>query len=340
MKRSRTRLLITGGAGFIGYNLVNYLLKKNKYNILNIDKLSYAGYYYKKYPIVSKNYKFVKCDIGNKNKIRKLLNTFKPNKIINLAAESHVDNSINNPSEFIKNNVISIFNFIEEVRNYLQKNKVNDNFIFHHISTDEVYGDLEKNRNAFSEQSPYRPSSPYSASKSSIDHILRAYFRTYNFPVVISICSNNFGPFQNVEKLIPLTINNIIHEKNIPIYGNGKQIRDWIYVLDHVDALERVFKKGIMGETYNISTNNKLSNIEVIKKIIKIFDRDFPRSNKESYSNLIRYVKDRPGHDNKYILNSNKIKKKLNWNLSSSFNKSLELTIKWYIKEINKNEKK
>ncbi len=336
MKKNKTRLLITGGAGFIGYNLINHLLKKNKYEILNLDKISYAGYYYKKYPIVSKNYKFAKFDIGNIKKINTLLNDFKPNKIINLAAESHVDNSIKNPSKFIRNNVISIFNFIEEVRNYIKNNKVKKNFIFHHISTDEVYGDLAKSGSAFTEQSPYRPSSPYSASKSSIDHILRAYFRTYNFPVVISVCSNNFGPFQNIEKLIPLVINNIINEKKIPIYGNGMQIRDWIYVLDHVDALEKVFLKGIKGETYNISTNNRLTNISIIKKIIEIFDKDFPRPNKKSYSDLITYVKDRPGHDQKYALNNNKIKKGLNWNRSTNFNKSLELTIKWYIKEITK----
>ncbi len=337
MQKNKTKLLITGGAGFIGYNLIKYLIKKNNYKILNLDKISYAGYYYKKYPIKSKNYKLIKCDIGNNKKIKKILNEYRPDKIINLAAESHVDNSINNPTQFIKNNILSTFNFIENVRIYLKNNKFNKNFVFHHISTDEVYGDLEYKKIKFKETSPYNPSSPYSASKSSIDQILKAYYRTYKFPIIISVCSNNFGPYQNIEKLIPKTINNILMNKKIPIYGNGMQIRDWIYVSDHVSALEKIFMQGSKGETYNISTNNVKTNIDIIKNIIKIFDRSHPRKNKKSYSDLISYVEDRPGHDKKYALDSSKIKKKLNWRVSSSFNKALELTVKWYIKEKIKN---
>ena len=337
MKSKKINILITGGAGFIGYNLINYLIQTNKYEILNLDKISYASKYYKKNPIKSKNYKFIKCDIGNNKKVKTILKNFKPDKIINLAAESHVDNSINNPSKFIKNNILSTFNFIENIRLYLKFNKYNKNFVFHHISTDEVYGDLENKKIKFKETSPYNPSSPYSASKSSIDQILKAYFRTYRFPVIISMCSNNFGPYQNIEKLIPKTINNILINKKIPIYGNGMQIRDWIYVVDHVKALEKVFMRGSIGETYNISTNNTKTNIDIIKNIIKIFDKIYPRKNNKSYLDLISYVEDRPGHDKKYALDSSKIKKKLNWKFASDFNQSLELTIKWYINKKNKN---
>ena len=337
MKSKKLNILITGGAGFIGHNLINYLIETKKYKILNLDKISYASVYYKENPIKSKNYKFIKCDIGNNKKVKTILKNFKPDKIINLAAESHVDNSINNPSKFIKNNILSTFNFIENVRLYLKFNNYNKNFVFHHVSTDEVYGDLENKKTKFKETSPYNPSSPYSASKSSIDQILKAYFRTYRFPVIISMCSNNFGPYQNIEKLIPKTINNILINKKIPIYGNGMQIRDWIYVVDHVKALEKVFMHGSIGETYNISTNNTKTNIDIIKIIIKIFDRIYPKKNKKSYLDLISYVEDRPGHDKKYALDSSKIKKKLNWKFASDFNQSLELTIKWYINKKNKN---
>ena len=280
MKSKKLNILITGGAGFIGHNLINYLIETKKYKILNLDKISYASVYYKENPIKSKNYKFIKCDIGNNKKVKTILKNFKPDKIINLAAESHVDNSINNPSKFIKNNILSTFNFIENVRLYLKFNNYNKNFVFHHVSTDEVYGDLENKKTKFKETSPYNPSSPYSASKSSIDQILKAYFRTYKFPVIISMCSNNFGPYQNIEKLIPKTINNILINKKIPIYGNGMQIRDWIYVVDHVKALEKVFMRGSIGETYNISTNNTKTNIDIIKNIIKIFDRIYKKIKK------------------------------------------------------------
>ena len=319
------KIIVTGGLGFIGSNLIELLLKKNFY-IINIDKVTYSSNFYNTSEFTkNKNYKFIQCDINNK-KILNILNKFKPVGIFNLAAETHVDRSIDDPSDFIKSNINGVYNILECFKKYCEKNKKSKLI---HISTDEVYGDVLKGRS--DENYPYKPSSPYAASKASSDHLVYSYVRTYNLPAIITNCSNNYGPKQHPEKLIPKLIYNILNNKSLPIYGNGKNSREWIYVKDHCEALLKVFQKGKIGEFYNIGSNKNLNNLEICKELIKI-----AKKNHSIGSNVkIQFVKDRPGHDIRYALDSKKIIKSLKWKTKVSFEKGLEKTFLWYLHNNN-----
>ena len=314
------KIIVTGGLGFIGSNLIELLLKK-KFYVINLDKISYSSNFYNtKEFIRNKNYKFIKCNIDEK-KLIKIFLKYKPVGIFNLAAETHVDRSIDNPQDFIKSNIVGTYNLLESFRKFSHKNKKTRLI---HISTDEVYGDILKGR--ADEKYAYKPSSPYAASKASSDHLVYSYVRTYKIPAIVTNCSNNYGPKQHPEKLIPKLIYNILNNKNLPIYGKGKNSREWIYVMDHCDALFKVFKKGKFGEFYNIGSNKNLNNIEITKSLINVAKK---------YLNIgpnvkINYVKDRPGHDIRYALNSKKIKKKLNWSPSTRFNDGIKKTFLWY----------
>ena len=317
------KIIVTGGSGFIGSNLVNYLIKK-KYFVINIDKLTYSSNTYQKASLSKKNYKFLKIDINNKFKIKKIIKKYKPECIFNLAAETHVDRSIDSPFQFINSNILGVFNILEAIR---ENNKKNKKIKLVHISTDEVYGDVLNNRS--NENFPYNPSSPYSASKASADHLIKSYVRTYKLPAVISNCCNNYGPYQFPEKLIPKMISNIFRNKPLPIYAKGQNSREWIHVEDHCDALYKIFKKGKIGESYNVGSNVNLKNIKLVKNILKIFKE------KKYYMGKnvkIKFVKDRPGHDFRYALNSNKIRKQIGWKSSISLTKGLNMTIDWYLK--------
>jgi len=318
------KIIVTGGLGFIGSNLINILQKK--YFIINIDKVSYASNHKNIDPNI-KNYKFYKQDINNKIFIKNILKKYKPSIIFNLAAETHVDRSIDGPSSFIESNIIGVFNLLEAIRGY------NNRIKLIHVSTDEVYGDLKKNYKS-KEEDAYNPSSPYSASKASGDLLIKSYIRTYKVPAVITNCCNNFGPNQYPEKLIPTIIYNILHNKPIPIYGKGKNIREWIYVEDHCNALIKIAEKGLIGENYNIGSGNILNNIEIVKKIIKSFKKNNYNHNIKS---RIQLIKDRPGHDLRYCLDSSKIRNKLKWECKSSFNQSINDTVIWYINKFKTN---
>jgi dTDP-glucose 4,6-dehydratase len=318
------KIIITGGLGFIGSNLINIL--KNKYFIINIDKITYASNFKNIDPYI-KNYKFYKQDINNKIFIKSILKKYNPSIIFNLAAETHVDRSIDGPEEFIKSNIFGVFSLLESIRNYKKKIKLI------HISTDEVYGDIKKNYKS-KEDDAYKPSSPYSASKASGDLLIKSYIRTYKIPAIITNCCNNFGPNQYPEKLIPTIIYNIINKKPIPIYGEGKNVREWIYVKDHCDALIKIAKKGILGENYNIGSGIVLNNIQIAKKIISAFKKiNFNKNIK----NKIIFVQDRPGHDLRYCLDSSKIKNKLKWKCKSNFDQRINETIFWYITQFKNN---
>ena len=324
-------ILVTGGCGFIGTNFIHSLISKD-FNILNIDKLTYAAGLNNLQDLSSNaRYSFFKGDISDPDLIKKILIDFQPDYIINFAAESHVDNSIKSSWEFIQSNIFGTFNLLEQTKNYYLKLSEDKKSIFkyHQISTDEVYGDMDKE--LFHEYSQYRPSSPYSASKASADHLVRAWQRTYGLPTIITNCSNNFGPFQYPEKLIPVVIISALNEKRIPVYGDGKQIRDWIYVSDHCDALMSCIKHGKVGETYNIGSSNQLSNLDLIGIICSIMDKIQPRNNSKSYKDLIEFIKDRPGHDRKYGINSTKAMRELDWKPKIEFHQALEDTIKWYL---------
>lgn len=319
------RFIVTGGYGFIGSNLIRSLLmRKNK--VLNIDNLSYAAQKYNLHDIKSKNYHFKKVDINNKEKLIKIFKDFKPHGIFNLAADTHVDRSIDDSSNFIKNNILGVYNLLEAIKE--SKKKYNIKIKLIHISTDEVYGDIPKPKRS-DENHIYLPSSPYSASKASSDHLVTSYVRTHKINAVISNCSNNYGPRQFPEKLIPKMIYNIINNKYLPVYSKGKNLREWIYVSDHCDALIKLFFKGKIGEKYNIGSGIDCSNILLIKKILKIFkDKNIKIGKKVK----IKFIKDRPGHDFRYALNSNKIKKYLNWKPKIDLNLGLSITIDWYLK--------
>ena len=318
------KIIVTGGLGFVGSNLVKLLIKK-KYYVVNLDKVSYASSFYNLKNINNKYYKFYKGDICNNKLIKRLLKKHKPIALFNLAAETHVDRSIEHPIDFIKSNILGVFNILECVKSYHKQNK---KFKMLHISTDEVYGDIKKNYKS-KENDKYKPSSPYSASKASADHLINSYVRTYKLPILISNCCNNFGPNQFPEKLIPKTIFNIIINKNIPIYGKGKNQREWIYVEDHCRALITLIKKGKIGESYNVGTGLTINNLKLAQKIIKIYKSNF---DKKKQKIRIEFVKDRPGHDFRYALNSSKIRKKLGWKHLYSFNKALIKTVEWYLK--------
>ena len=314
------KFIVTGGAGFIGSNLVKFLLKK-KYFIINIDNLSYsANLYNLKGLKKNKNYVFLKADLNDKKKIIKILNQFKPDGIFNLAAETHVDRSIDDPKNFIYSNILGTYNLLESILNYKRKIKLV------HISTDEVYGDLLKGRS--DEKYPYRPSSPYSSTKASSDHLVNAYVRTYKINAVISNCCNNYGPNQFPEKLIPKLIFNIINNKLLPIYAKGKNSREWMHVQDHCEALLMIYLKGKVGESYNIGSGINIKNIDLAKKLIKIAKIKYRINDKKI---KIKYIKDRPGHDFRYALNSQKIKKKLGWKSKISLDQGLSQTFSWYL---------
>ncbi len=329
------KLIVTGGAGFIGSTLIRRSLKQKKYEILNLDKLTYASNLNSIEDLKSDpNYSFIKCDICDYQLLEKIIIDFKPNKIIHLAAESHVDRSIDNSFSFIETNIIGTYNLLEIARKYFSSlsSYEKNQFIFHHVSTDEVYGSLDFDDKKFDERSSYKPNSPYSASKASSDHLVRAWNKTYNLPTVITNCTNNYGPFQFPEKLIPLTILKCLSHENIPIYGSGSQIRDWLYVEDHADALLRILERCDSGEVYNIGGNCEKSNLQVVEYICKILDEIFPSKKINNYSQLITFVKDRPGHDKRYAMNINKIKKDYNWRPLETFESGMKKTIKWYLK--------
>ncbi len=318
------KVIVTGGLGFIGSNLIDLLISKN-YFVINIDKVTYSSNFYntREYK-KSKRYKFLKCDIKDKQ-IKKILFKYKPAAIFNLAAETHVDRSIDSPESFIQSNIIGVFNLLECFKQYVKNHKSK----LIHISTDEVYGDVLSGRS--SENYPYQPSSPYAASKAASDHLVSSYVRTYKIPAMITNCSNNYGPKQHPEKLIPKLIYNILNNKPLPIYGKGTNSREWIYVKDHCEALLKVFIKGKVGEFYNIGSNKNLNNLQVSKELINI---------SKSLHNIgkkvkIFFVKDRPGHDVRYALNSNKIKDKLGWKPRTNFRQGIKLTFDWYFKNRN-----
>jgi len=320
-KQNMKKILVTGGAGFIGSNLLKCLLQK-KYFVINVDKISYSSNPYNlKNLNKNKNYIFFKVDLNNKKKITQILNKYNPDAIFNLAAETHVDRSIDDPKSFILSNILGTYNLLESIREYEKKIKLI------HISTDEVYGDLIKGRS--DEKFPYNPSSPYSSSKASADHLVRAYVRTYKIQAIISNCCNNYGPFQFPEKLIPKIIFNIINKKPIPIYGKGKNSREWMHVKDHCEALIKIYLKGKVGESYNVGSGINIKNIDIAKKLIKIAKKKYLKIDKKV---KIKFVKDRPGHDIRYALDNRKILKELGWKSKISLNAGLSKTFDWYLK--------
>jgi dTDP-glucose 4,6-dehydratase len=330
-------LLITGGAGFIGSAVIRHIINSTEHTVINIDKLTYAGNLESLELIEnSDRYAFEQADICNASEIRIVLNKHQPDIVMHLAAESHVDRSIDGPSEFIQTNIVGTYMLLEEVRYYWLGLKINkkDAFRFHHVSTDEVYGDLEDSDDLFTEETSYAPSSPYSASKASADHLVRAWQRTFQLPTLITNCSNNYGPYQFPEKLIPLIILNALKGENLPIYGDGKQIRDWLYVGDHVKALLHVALNGKIGETYNIGGHNELKNINVVKTVCNILDELAPSKfdGVDKYEQLITYVDDRAGHDFRYAIDATKISDELNWTPDETFSTGIKKTIEWYLK--------
>ena len=328
-------IFVTGGAGFIGGNFtLDWLKDPKSEGIINLDKLSYAGNLATLDSLKSNpRHVFVHGDIGNQELVTTLLKEYEPRAIVNFAAESHVDRSIHGPAEFVQTNIVGTFNLLECARAYwnaLDESK-KAAFRFHHVSTDEVYGSLSNNEPAFTETHPYEPNSPYSASKAASDHLVRAWFHTYGFPVVTTNCSNNYGPYHFPEKLIPLVILNAVNGKPLPIYGDGQQIRDWLYVGDHCSAIREVLAKGKLGETYNIGGWNEKANIEVVKTICNILDALKPKADGKSYAEQITFVKDRPGHDRRYAIDASKLKRELGWGPSETFDTGIKKTVQWYL---------
>ncbi len=330
------RILITGGAGFIGSALIRYLIDNTEFKILNYDALKYSGNLKSLESIEkSKKYSFIKGDICDSKKLELVINEFKPNGVMHLAAESHVDRSIDDALPFIETNILGTYFLLTTLKKYIEnaQEEIRKNFTFLHVSTDEVYGDINPLDPPCNEFQPYKPSSPYSASKASSDHLVRSWVRTHKFPAVITNCSNNYGPFHFPEKFIPHIILSSIKGKNIPIYGDGKQIRDWIYVDDHVRGLLKVFESGTHGETYNIGASNEITNIEIATLVCEVLDElvDKKPNNVSSFKELITFVQDRPGHDKRYAINSSKIQDELGWLPEESFESGLRKTVEWYL---------
>ena len=330
---TKKRIIVTGGAGFIGSAVIRKLIATRDWEVLNLDKLTYAGNL-ESLATVENNprYKFVKADICDRDHVRKIFQDYNPSGIIHLAAESHVDRSIDGPREFIETNILGTYNLLEASRAYWNDLSEPDkaNFKFHHVSTDEVYGSLG-DTGFFTEETPYQPNSPYSASKASSDHLVRAWHETYHLPVVTTNCSNNYGPYHFPEKLIPLMILNALEGKPLPVYGKGENVRDWLFVDDHAEALLTVFEKGKVGHTYNIGGNNEKKNIDVVKTICVLLDEMRPRAGGHKYDELITYVKDRPGHDLRYAIDANKIMRDLGWKPSETFESGIRKTLTWYL---------
>ncbi len=336
-------ILVTGGAGFIGSNFVLDWLAQSDEHVINLDVLTYAGNLENLAALEGdERHIFVKGDIGNFELVSKLLAEHKPRAVVNFAAESHVDRSIHGPEDFIQTNIVGTFRLLEAVRAYYGQlrpegsplwgeNSAKNEFRFLHVSTDEVYGSLEKDDPAFAETNRYEPNSPYSASKAASDHLVRAYHHTYGLPVLTTNCSNNYGPFHFPEKLIPLVIHNALAGKPLPIYGDGQQIRDWLYVKDHCSAIRRVLEAGKLGETYNVGGWNEKPNLEVVHTLCAILDELSPRADGKPYREQITYVKDRPGHDRRYAIDATKIERELGWKPAETFETGIKKTVQWYL---------
>ncbi|MDA7089059.1 dTDP-glucose 4,6-dehydratase [Pseudomonas sp. SA3-5] len=337
------RILLTGGAGFIGSALIRHLLGDTQHQVLNLDKLTYAGNLESLASVAGNpRYQFVQADIGDSAAVSRTLAEFQPDAIMHLAAESHVDRSIDGPAAFIQTNIVGTYTLLEGTRTYwLQLDEARKRaFRFHHVSTDEVYGDLSSDAAPFSESTAYAPSSPYSASKAAADHLVRAWQRTYDLPVLVSNCSNNYGPYQFPEKLIPLMILNALEGKPLPVYGDGQQVRDWLYVEDHARALLRVLTRGHVGATYNIGGHNQQTNLDVVESICALLDelrpwQDTGTGHTRCYSELISFVADRPGHDRRYAIDAGKIERELGWTPEESFASGLRKTVCWYLDNLD-----
>lgn len=336
------KILVTGGAGFIGSAVVRHIINHTKDQVLNLDKLTYAGNLESLTSVASSDrYTFEQVDICNRKELDRVFNQHQPDAVMHLAAESHVDRSIDGPAEFIETNIVGTYQLLEASREYWKNLSAErkENFRFHHISTDEVYGDLEGPEDLFTESTPYAPSSPYSASKASSDHLVRAWRRTYGLPTLVTNCSNNYGPFHFPEKLIPLVILNALEGKPLPVYGKGNQVRDWLFVEDHARALYRVVTEGQVGETYNIGGHNEKQNIQVVHKICELLDELRPASSTKlsitSYKDLITFVQDRPGHDIRYAIDASKIKRELGWTPEETFESGIRKTVLWYLDNLN-----
>ncbi|MFP6860648.1 dTDP-glucose 4,6-dehydratase [Pseudomonas sp.] len=330
-------ILITGGAGFIGSALIRHLLNHTEHQVLNLDKLTYAGNLESLATVADHpNYRFVQADIADSSAVSQVLTEFQPDAIMHLAAESHVDRSIDGPAAFIQTNIVGTYALLEATRSYWSQLDPAHKaaFRFHHISTDEVYGDLHGVDDLFTETTPYAPSSPYSASKAASDHLVRAWQRTYGLPVLITNCSNNYGPYHFPEKLIPLVILNALDGKPLPVYGNGQQVRDWLYVEDHARALLKVVSEGKIGETYNIGGHNEQKNLHVVESICALLDELAPRQS-GSYKEQISFVSDRPGHDLRYAIDASKIERELGWKPTETFASGLRKTVLWYMDNLD-----
>jgi dTDP-glucose 4,6-dehydratase len=329
-------ILVTGGAGFIGSAVVRHLINETDHSVISLDKLTYAGNL-ESVEVVAGNsrYAFEQVDICNPSELRRVFEQHQPTAVMHLAAESHVDRSIDGPEEFLSTNILGTFHLLQEARRYWMQLEAaaKESFRFHHISTDEVYGDLDDSGGYFTESTAYDPSSPYSASKASSDHLVRAWHRTFGLPVLVTNCSNNYGPYHFPEKLIPHVILNALHGKELPVYGDGSQIRDWLYVEDHARALCTVLRKGVIGETYNIGGHNEKRNIDVVRTICTLLEEIAPDKPEglARYEDLITFVKDRPGHDRRYAIDASKIQNELGWSPLETFESGIEKTVRWYV---------
>ena len=333
------KILITGGAGFIGSALIRYIIKEKTDTVINVDKLTYAGNLESLLPVSdSDRYTFEQVDICDAAKVSELFSKYQPDAVMHLAAESHVDRSIDGPADFIQTNIVGTYTLLEEARKYWLQldNDKKEAFRFHHISTDEVYGDLEGPEDFFREDTPYAPSSPYSASKASSDHLVRAWNRTFGLPIIITNCSNNYGPYHFPEKLVPLMILNALEGKPLPVYGDGCQIRDWLFVDDHAKALYTVVTTGVIGETYNVGGYNEKKNIVVVNTLCSLLEELHPEkpAGLKNYTDLITYVKDRPGHDVRYAIDATKITRELGWKPEETFETGMRKTVEWYLSNL------